>query len=132
MDDTLKHISRIENFLSMALTGGGVSDNIYVGNLPAAIDKGIDDMVYIDVFKAYDYDSHAAASVNVFLYARPTGSSLRKNVKVLDKMEAALTECIKSIGNGGHYAPLIVYRDSGYDDDRNFHYDVMNLKIIIH
>lgn len=132
MDSTLQNISRVENFLSMTLTKSKVSKNIYVGNLPAAIDKGVDDMVFIDVFKVYDYDSHGEAQANIFMYARPTGTALKKNVKLLNQMEDALTESIKGVEHGKPYAASIIYRDSGYDNNRNFHYNVMNIKIIIY
>lgn len=132
MDSTLQNISQVENFLSMALTKRAVSKNIYVGNLPAAIDKGVNDMVFIDVFKVSDYDSHGEAQANIYMYARPTGTSLKKNVKLLNKMENTLTECMKSLAHSKPYAVSIEYRDSGYDNNRNFHYNVMSVNIIIY
>lgn len=131
MDKRYEHISQIENYLSMLLTSGKVSSHIFVGELPAALDKDIDEMVLIDVYKSSDYDSHGDAYANIFVYARPTGSTLRKAVKQLNKMENALTAIVEDPTPNIHYIPQVIYRDSGYDSNRGFHYNIMNVRIII-
>lgn len=131
MEKKYGHISQIENYLSMLLTSGGVSSHIFVGSLPAALDKDIDEMVLIDVYKSSDHDSHSDAYANVFLYARPTGLMLRKSVKQLNKMENALTSIIENPTPNKHYIPQIIYRDSGYESNHGFHYDITNIRIII-
>ena len=44
-----RRLSRIENFFSMLLTKGKISDNIFVGELPPTTSKNWDDFVNVDV-----------------------------------------------------------------------------------
>jgi hypothetical protein len=80
-----------------------------------------------------DRDSHGEASVNIFLYARPTGANLVKNVKKLNKMENALTAVVGGIENDvdGDYEIIQNYHDSGYDETINFHFNMVNISITI-
>ncbi len=126
-----ENISQIENYLSMLLTHYHVSDEISVGQLPAALDKGTDDMVLIDVARSTEYDSHGTATANIYLYARPVNSALRKNVVRLNQMENKLNTAVADRAFSPHYGCVVQFRDSGYDDNRNFHYNMMNVKIVI-
>lgn len=125
-----KRISRIENFFSMLLTGKGISDNIYVGELPPTTKDTWQNMVLVDVNKQTDLDAYSTGSATVYLYARPTGSGPTKNVKLLDSMEDKLNEAIDN-GSDANYSVDVNWRDSGYDDDRNFHYNAINVNVIV-
>ena len=50
-----RRLSRIENFFSMLLTKGKISDNIFVGELPPTTSKNWDDFVNVDVGQQRDY-----------------------------------------------------------------------------
>jgi hypothetical protein len=132
MNKNLQHISRVEDFLSKLLTKGKVSTNIFP-SMPAVLDSAWEDFVLIDVVRVKDRDSHGEASVNIFLYARPTGANLVKNVKKLNKMENALTAVVGGIENDvdGDYEIIQNYHDSGYDETINFHFNMVNISITI-
>lgn len=130
MEQKYKNISQIENFFSMLFTGKGITDNIYVGTLPSKVDSSWNDMLYVDTNSIYDKDSHGYGSVNVYLYARPIGDMLKKNVKVLNAMENALSVAIDSNKNI-HYSICKNWSDSGYDSTRNFHYNIINITILV-
>lgn len=129
MEDVQKRISRVENFFSMLLTGKGISDNVFVGELPATVDKEWTNIVLVDVNRQTDYDSHGFGSASIFLYARPTGKYLKKNVKELDRMEDELNAVIKECQDSD-YVLSFNWRDSGYDTNRNFHYNVVNVNVL--
>lgn len=132
MNKNKQHISRVEDFLSKLLTKGKVSTNIFP-SMPAVLDSAWEDFVLIDVVRVKDRDSHGEASVNIFLYARPTGANLVKNVKKLNKMENALTAVVGGIENDvdGDYEIIQNYHDSGYDETINFHFNMVNISITI-
>ena len=46
-----RRLSRIENFFSMLLTKGKISDNIFVGELPPTTSKNWDDFVNVEYIK---------------------------------------------------------------------------------
>lgn len=45
MGNIYKTTSRAENFFSMLLTKAGISDNLFIGNMPATVDSSWKDMV---------------------------------------------------------------------------------------
>lgn len=131
MDKNKMNISQIERFFSMLLFKKGISDNIFLGTLPATLESTWNNMVLIDCGTSiFNYNSHGFGSVNIFLYARPIGASMTKNVQVLNDMEATLTSVIQS-SNDNVYSVKINWHDSGYDSNRNFHYNVINIETII-
>lgn|SRR5574344_1687466 len=130
MEQKYQNISMIENFFSMLLTNKGISDNIYVGTLPSKIDSTWTNIVFVDTNSIYDKDSHGYGSVNVYLYARPIGDLLKKNVKVLNAMENALAIAISS-NTDAHYSLDYSWRDNGYDTTRNLHFDIINFSILV-
>ena len=127
---TQRRLSRIENFFSMLLANKGISKNIFVGELPPTTDKDWDDFVNVDVGQQRDRNAYSAGYVNIYLYARPKGTPLRKNVKLLDKMEAALDSAIHN-ANSGDYTIQELYRDSGYDSNRQFHFNMISISVIV-
>lgn len=124
-----RRLSRIENFFSMLLTKGKISDNIFVGELPPTTSKDWDDFVNVDVGQQRDYGGYSSGYANIYLYARPKGTPLRKNVKLLDKMEGILDDVIKH-SNNKDYTIQVLYRDSGYDSNRQFHFQMISVSVI--
>ena len=129
MDRDNRRLSRIENFFSMALAKAGISDNIFVGELPPTTSKDWEDFVNVDVGQQTDYIAFSSGYVNIYLYARPKGTPLRKNVKRLDKMEEALDKMIRA-SNDKDFIISELYRDSGYDSNRQFHYNLIAVSVV--
>lgn len=125
------HISQIENLFSKFLTRAKVSANVFVGeDLPATLDSSWEDMVLATPNSQADRTAYSSGSVSVFLFARPTGAKLVKNVKVLNRMEEALDTAIDAFSDL-HYSMTINWRDQGYDSIRNLHYNVINLEVVV-
>lgn len=124
-----RRLSRIENFFSMLLAGKGLSKNIFVGELPPTTDKDWDDFVNVDVGQQREHGGYSSGYANIYLYARPKGNPLRKNVKLLDKMEGILDDVIKN-SNNKDYTIQVLYRDSGYDSNRQFHFQIISVSVI--
>lgn len=124
-----RRLSRIENFFSMLLTKGKISDNIFVGELPPTTSKDWDDFVNVDVGQQRENGGYSSGYANIYLYARPKGTPLRKNVKLLDKMEGILDDVIKQ-SNNKDYTIQVLYRDSGYDSNRQFHFQMISVSVI--
>ena len=124
-----RRLSRIENFFSMLLTKGKISDNIFVGELPPTTSKNWDDFVNVDVGQQRDHGGYSSGYANIYLYARPKGTPLRKNVKLLDNMEGILDDVIKN-SNNKDYTIQVLYRDSGYDSNRQFHFQMISVSVI--
>jgi len=125
-----RRLSRIENFFSMLLTKKGLSDNIFVGELPPTTSKSWDDFVNVDVGQQRDHGAYSSGYANIYLYARPKGTPLRKNVKQLDKMEGILDDLING-SNDKAYCIQELYRDSGYDSNRQFHFQMISVSVIV-
>ena len=125
-----RRLSRIENFFSMLLTKGKISDNIFVGELPPTTSKNWDDFVNVDVGQQREHGGYSSGYANIYLYARPKGTPLRKNVKLLDKMEGILDDVIKN-SNNKDYTIQVLYRDSGYDSNRQFHFQIISVSVIV-
>ena len=126
---TQRRLSRIENFFSILLTNKGISNNIFIGELPPTTDKDWDDFVNVDVGQQRDNGAYSSGYVNIYLYARPKGTPLRKNVKLLDKMEGMLDNIINGT-NDKDYTIHELYRDSGYDSNRQFHFQMISVSVI--
>lgn len=126
---TQRRLSRIENFFSILLTNKGISKNIFIGELPPTTDKDWDDFVNVDVGQQRDKGAYSSGYVNIYLYARPKGTPLRKNVKLLDKMEGTLDDIING-SNDNDYTIHELYRDSGYDSNRQFHFQMISVSVI--
>lgn len=125
-----RRLSRIENFFSMLLTGKGISKNIFVGELPPTTSKSWNDFVNVDVGQQRDHGAYSSGYANIYLYARPTGTPLRKNVSLLDKMEDALDKVLDDIKDE-NYTVQVLYRDSGYDSNRQFHFQMISVSVIV-
>ena len=127
---TQRRLSRIENFFSMLLSNKGLSDNIFIGELPPTTNKEWEDFVNVDIGQQRDYGGYSLGYANIYLYARPKGALRRKNVKTLDKMEGVLDMIIDE-ANSKDYVIQELYRDSGYDTNRQFHFDIISVSVTV-
>ena len=127
---TQRRLSRIENFFSMLLSNKGLSDNIFIGELPPITNKEWEDFVNVDIGQQRDYGGYSLGYANIYLYARPKGALRRKNVKTLDKMEGVLDMIIDE-ANSKDYVIQELYRDSGYDTNRQFHFDMISVSVTV-
>ena len=55
MDSKYKTTSKVENFFSMLLTKAAISDNLFIGNMPATVESNWKEMVLVDVLSMKDY-----------------------------------------------------------------------------
>lgn len=127
---TQRRLSRIENFFSMLLSNKGLSDNIFIGELPPTTNKDWEDFVNVDIGQQRDYGGYSLGYANIYLYARPKGALRRKSVKTLDKMEGVLDMIIDE-ANSEEYVIQELYRDSGYDTNRQFHFDMISVSVTV-
>lgn len=127
-EDKYKHISRVENFLSMMLAKADISKHVFFGNLPASLDSEWTDMIQVDVNSLNDYDAYAKGSANIFLYAKAADSTSKKPVATLETMESKLDEVIEEYYNK-HYSIRVSFRDQGYDSNTKYYYNVVNIEI---
>ena len=127
---TQRRLSRIENFFSMLLSNKGLSDNIFIGELPPTTNKVWEDFVNVDIGQQRDYGGYSLGYANIYLYVRPKGALRRKNVKTLDKMEGILDMIIDE-ANSEDYVIQELYRDSGYDTNRQFHFDMISVSVTV-
>lgn len=127
---TQRRLSRIENFFSMLLSNKGLSDNIFIGELPPTTNKEWEDFVNVDIGQQRDYGGYSLGYANIYLYARPKGALRRKNVKTLDKMEGVLDMIIDE-ANSKDYVIQELYRDSSYDTNRQFHFDMVSVSVTV-
>lgn len=125
-----QRLSRIENFFSMLLAKKKLSDNIIVGDLPPTTDKDWNDFVNIDVGQQSNSEAFSSGIANIYLYARPKGNPLKKDVKSLDRMESVLDDIICN-SDSEHYVIQELYRDSGYDTNRQFHFDMIAVSVMV-
>lgn len=125
-----RRLSRIENFFSMLLTNKGISDNIFVGEATIATIKEWQSFVVVDLNQQEDKNAYSYGSASIYLYARPKGDLAKKNVALLDKMEEALDKAIDSC-HDKYYTVSTQWRSRGYDSDRMFHYNIVNVRVTV-
>ena len=131
MDRNLINISQVERFYKMLFYKKGITDNIFVGNLPSTLSTTMTNMMLIDCSVGIsDLHSHGSGSVNVYLYTRPIGANMEKDIKTLNAMENALSSTLDNNASP-NYSVDINWHDCGYDTNRNLHYDVVNIKTTI-
>ena len=129
MDKNNMNISRIETYLH-GIIDNVVSKNTYAGTLPDTIKSDWNDMVLVDCAnRVSDMDAYGEAIVLVWLYARPFENG-SKNVAVMDELETKLNEVIE---NANDRIYVINRRNtySDYDNDRQWHCNIVELNILI-
>ena len=123
------NISKIEAYL-YSILNGNVSSNTFVGRLPDTIDESWDDMCLIDCSSnIMDEDARGSGLVFISLFARPNNDGT-KNVPKMSQLEVALNTCIRSAYDP-HYRISRVGTFSDYDSNRNWHYNTVQLNILI-
>lgn len=133
MDKDVMNISKIETYLN-DIIDGAVSDNTFFTVLPdPSVVKSSDwqDMVLINIPEGIkDFEAYGQGHVFVGLYARPLESG-RKNVKKMSELEIRLNEVVKNANHNNYH----ISKDdalSTYDDDVNWHCNVVTLIIKIY
>lgn len=123
------NISKIESYLYL-LFYGTLTDQTYVGTLPETIKDTWNEMCLIDCGSSIvDDDARARGTVSVLLYARPNTDG-SKNVKKMSQLEIKLNEIIRSAhDNNYQISRRSTFTD--YDSKRNWHYNIVELNIMI-
>ena len=121
--------SMVEEYL-YGILNGAVSDHTFAGTLPSAIDGTWNDMVLIDCdLPMTDYGPYSAATVYIFLYARPFADGT-KNVAKLATMENAVCDVLDSI-HDAHYSVDRLSNGADYDTVVNWHRNFVYFNLII-
>lgn len=125
---TQRGISRIENFFSKMFAKSDISKQRFFGTLPPVTEGSWDDMLFVEVNRQNNVDAYQVGSVSIYLYARPTGNYLSKNIRRLDEMERALFDAIRNTPSD-EYSLDYNWTMSDYDTERKFHFNVVNFSI---
>ena len=121
--------SMVEEYL-YSILNGVVSDHTFAGTLPSAIDGDWNDMVLIDCdLPMTDYGVYSAATVYIFLYARPNADG-SKNVPLLYEMENKLCNVLDSIHHD-HYSVDRLSNGADYDSNIHWHRNFVYFNLII-
>jgi hypothetical protein len=129
MDKNNLNVSKIETYLH-GIIDNVVSNNTYVGTLPDTIQSSWNDMCLIDVGNSiYDLDAYGVGVVHVLLYARPLLSGA-KNVAVMSQLEQKLNNAITN-ATSGTYQIKRRTTYTGYDSERKWHCNIIELNILI-
>ena len=121
--------SMVEEYL-YSILNGAVSDHTFAGTLPSAIGNEWNDMVLIDCdLPMTDYGTYSAATVYIFLYARPNADG-SKNVPLLYDMENSLCDVLDSIHHD-HYSVDRLSNGADYDTAINWHRNFVYFNLII-
>lgn len=128
MDKNNINVSKIENYL-YSIIDNEVSDNTFVYP-PETMRDTWDDVCVIDVASPIvDNDAYGKGAVLIWLLARPLANGT-KNVARISEMETALNEVIAS-ANDSTYRINRRNTYAGYDSKRKWHYNVVELNLLI-
>lgn len=127
MDINRMNISEIEDLFFDFLKE--VCPHIFFGTLPTP-DANWDSMILIDCPNPiYSYNAYANGEILVYLYAKPLDEE--KNTKVLGELERKLNERISTYKTKEGYSFALSWKDSDYDNDRNLHFIVAGMNLLI-
>lgn len=123
-----QNITSIEGFFDKLL-GTSVSAQKFMGRIPSTIKDSWNDLVLVDTSYSNDFDAYGYAMVYVCLYSRPLSDG-SKNGKNLKRMTVALNELVR---NSKSKTYKIERRSTfpDFDKELNWHYDVVEIKVII-
>lgn len=126
-----KNISSIETFFDSLLRGSNkLTNNLFVGEVPPAIDKSWTELAVVNCGNPLsDYDAYGRATVLVYLYSKVNAYGV-KDVKTMQTMEKKLNELIEA-SNDSYYHVSLRGRYSGYDDINDFHMTIVQINLII-
>lgn len=132
MDKQNLNISKIETYLNSILDGV-VSNNTFFTTYPnVSMVKASEwkDMVLVDIPSGVrDMDAMGTGTVFIGLYARPLESG-KKNVAKMSELEDRLNEALE-VANDSRYMLKRSDVHATYDDDIDWHCNVVELKITI-
>lgn len=130
MDRNLLNTSEIENFFR-ALLYKKVSDNIFFGNAPTAIDSSWTDFVVVDVSSTIrDMDAYGTGVVSVLLFSSKNMSNGSKNRAVLTSLETKLNTAISG-NTDSHYIINKMGGMGDYDATTKLYYNVVFINLSI-
>lgn len=130
MENKYKQLSYLENFFSMLMAKSGASKNYFINNLTPNIDKEWKDMIHVELNPQNDRDAYTFGSATIYLYTKATGKYYRKDLKASLAMEQKMEKAIEEVEDE-HYTIEVSWRDSGYDKDTQFYYNVINVSVHI-
>lgn len=126
------NISKIETYLNSILDGV-VSDNTFFTTYPnVSVVKSSDwkDMVLVDIPSGIkDMEAMGQGTIFIGLYARPLESG-KKNVNKMSQLEAKLNEVLENAVDSRYMLRRNDVRSS-YDDDIDWHCNVVELTILV-
>ena len=125
------NISKIESFLN-TLLDNKVSNQTFFTKMieKETINDEWKDMVLVELPNGvYDNDAYGKVTALISLYARPLGTG-RKNVAVMSQLEQRLNDAIAS-NKDVNYSVNRRQTYTYYDEDINWHCNVVELNILI-
>lgn len=126
------NISKIETYLN-GILDGVVSDNTFFTTYPnVSVVKSSDwkDMVLVDIPSGIkDMEAMGQGTIFIGLYARPLESG-KKNVKKMSQLETKLNEVLENASDSSYMLRRNDVRSS-YDDDIDWHCNVVELTILV-
>lgn len=129
MDKNLQNITKVESFFNQLLDGK-VSDNTFFTNLPISIDDSMKDMVLVDIPTSIrDMDAYGYGTVLVYLFVKPFSNG-QKDTSRMSELEQLLQKAIEECSNE-HYSVTRGSCYADYDDTRNLHCNIYEIKLLI-
>jgi hypothetical protein len=126
------NISKIETYLN-GILDGVVSDNTFFTTYPnVSVVKSSDwkDMVLVDIPSGIkDMEAMGQGTIFIGLYARPLESG-KKNVNKMSQLEANLNNVLENAVDSRYMLRRNDVRSS-YDDDIDWHCNVVELTILV-
>lgn len=123
-----RNISRIESFFD-SIFRETLSENLFFGGLPNAIEKEWESVVTIDISNIVEKDGYGKGKAMIFLYAQ-CDTPGEKNVPVLSQLEDTLNDIVLSSSDPDYHIS-IGRRFGDYDAINDMFYNVVELNLII-
>lgn len=131
MDKNKMNVSSVENFF-YELLNGNVSNQVFRGGLPTAIQSTWNDMVVIDCSSSIrDMNSYGVGVVSILLYPSKNKGNGSKNIEVLDALDDKLNQAIEANTNNS-YSINRAGNMAEYDTTRKLYYNVVFLNVKIY
>lgn len=126
MNANKKNISSIEDYFFQLLKGIG---DVYFGTLPTP-EYESEKMILVNCENAInDFGAFGNGVVNIYLYAKPNGEE--KNGDALREMEEQINEILEKSQSQNGYSSSILYKDSGYDDEKRLHFIIVAMNLLV-
>lgn len=122
-------VSAVEAFFD-SLLRNRLTDNLFFGEIPAAIRKKWKSFVVVDCANAIrDYDAYGAATVLIYLFSKPNSPGT-KDVSAINELESKLTELI-DFNDSPHFTTTRRGSYAKYDTINDMFYNVIQIQLII-